>query len=276
MASRRSRTANVGVVTRVEQLTPNMVRVAIGGEGLAPLTIGEYTDHYVKIVFPRPGVDYPEPFDLGVVRETMPQRDVAGRTHLHDPPLAARMSRSCGSTSWCTATRASPGRGRLNARPGDTVRFMGPGGGYAPEPDGGLAPAGRGRERTAGDRRRTGPACPPGRRVKAFIEVANDDEEQKLETAADPRSPGCTAAPPGRRRAVEAVRALEFPAGRRARVRARRGQIRQGSPPLPAPGARHPARPVVHLGYWRRGLNEDGWQSCKREWNQQVEREQDS
>ena len=28
-------------------------------------------------------------------------------------------------------------------------------------------------------------------------------------------------------------------------------------------------------GYWRRGLNEDGWQSTKREWNQQVEREQE-
>jgi len=28
-------------------------------------------------------------------------------------------------------------------------------------------------------------------------------------------------------------------------------------------------------GYWRRGLNEDGWQTSKREWNQQVEQEQD-
>jgi hypothetical protein len=28
-------------------------------------------------------------------------------------------------------------------------------------------------------------------------------------------------------------------------------------------------------GYWRRGLNEDGWQSSKREWNQQVEPEQE-
>nr|BFE70882.1 hypothetical protein GCM10020092_041830 [Actinoplanes digitatis] len=29
-------------------------------------------------------------------------------------------------------------------------------------------------------------------------------------------------------------------------------------------------------GYWRRGLNEDGWQSTKREWNQQIEREQEA
>jgi hypothetical protein len=29
-------------------------------------------------------------------------------------------------------------------------------------------------------------------------------------------------------------------------------------------------------GYWRRGMNEDGWQSSKREWNQQVEQEQEA
>jgi hypothetical protein len=36
-------------------------------------------------------------------------------------------------------------------------------------------------------------------------------------------------------------------------------------------------RPLPKLsisGYRRSGMNEDGWQSSKREWNQQVEREQ--
>jgi hypothetical protein len=28
-------------------------------------------------------------------------------------------------------------------------------------------------------------------------------------------------------------------------------------------------------GYWRNGMNEDGWQSSKREWNQQVDQEQE-
>ena len=27
-------------------------------------------------------------------------------------------------------------------------------------------------------------------------------------------------------------------------------------------------------GYWRRGVDEDGWQSVKREWNRQVETEE--
>jgi uncharacterized lipoprotein YmbA len=29
-------------------------------------------------------------------------------------------------------------------------------------------------------------------------------------------------------------------------------------------------------GYWRLGKDEDGWQSSKREWNAEVEREQES
>lgn len=29
-------------------------------------------------------------------------------------------------------------------------------------------------------------------------------------------------------------------------------------------------------GYWRRGADEDGWQSSKREWNAEVEREQEA
>ena len=56
MANRPVRAATIGEVTRVEQLTPHMVRIVAGGDGLAGLTAGEHTDHYVKILFPRPGV----------------------------------------------------------------------------------------------------------------------------------------------------------------------------------------------------------------------------
>ena len=29
-------------------------------------------------------------------------------------------------------------------------------------------------------------------------------------------------------------------------------------------------------GYWRRGMNEDGWQASKREWNHRIEQEQET
>ena len=73
MADRPVRAVKTGVVTRVEQLTPHMVRVVVGGEAIAALHAGEFTDHYVKIQFPLPGVSYPEPFDLAAIRETMPR-----------------------------------------------------------------------------------------------------------------------------------------------------------------------------------------------------------
>ena len=67
-------------VIRTEQLTPSLRRVVFGGDGFdtlgerdLALNCGAFTDKYVKLVFLAPGFDYPEPLDLEVVRDTMPQ-----------------------------------------------------------------------------------------------------------------------------------------------------------------------------------------------------------
>ena len=60
-------------MVRTERLTPHMVRVVLGGEGLAGFTAGEVTDHYVKLLFPAEGVTYPEPFDMERIREEFPR-----------------------------------------------------------------------------------------------------------------------------------------------------------------------------------------------------------
>ena len=75
---------------------------------------------------------------------------------------------------------------------------------------------------------------------------------------------------------AEAVRACEFPAGRVHAfvhgeanfVKELRGFLRKD--------CSIPLDQLSISGYWRLGLNEDGWQSSKREWNQQVEREQEA
>ena len=67
MADRTDRSKNQvhhAHVVRTEQLPPHRVRVVLGGPGLADFEAGEYTDHYVKLLFPVPGVEYPEPFDI--------------------------------------------------------------------------------------------------------------------------------------------------------------------------------------------------------------------
>ncbi|MET0234025.1 MAG: siderophore-interacting protein [Kibdelosporangium sp.] len=275
MASRRSRTANVGVVTRVEQLTPNMVRVVLGGEGLTRLSIGEYTDHYVKVLFPRPGVDYPEPFDLGAIRETMP-----GDTWPDVRTYTIRRWLAEVPELWLDfvvhGDEGVAGPWALNAKPGDTVRFMGPGGGYAPDPAADW-------HLLAGDESALPAiaaalaAIPAGALVKAFIEVANDDEVQKLETSAEAEITWLTR--DGRsvgEALVDSVRALEFPSGDvHAFVHGEATFVKELRRHL-----RHernlPLQQLSISGYWRRGMNEDGWQSSKREWNQQVETEQES
>ena len=274
MANRPARPATEAVVTRVEQLTPHMVRVVVGGDALRGITAGDSTDHYVKVVFAKPGVAYPEPFDMGEIRSSVPREDwpvIRTYTIRRWLPEVPEM--------WVDfvvhGDEGVAGPWAAAARPGDLFRFMGPGGGYAPDP-------GADWHLLAGDESAlpaiaaTLEGMPAGARVRVFVEVADAAEEVKLETDADAditwlhRGDRPVGAP-----LVEAVRGHEFPPGRvqafvhgeatfvkdlRAYLKVERGI---------------PMDQLSISGYWRRGMNEDGWQSSKREWNQQVEQEQD-
>jgi NADPH-dependent ferric siderophore reductase len=275
MPNRPVRAATTAVVTRVEQLTPNMVRVVVGGAGLARLDVGAYTDHYIKVLFPPARVTYPEPFDLAVIRETRPPEAwpvVRTYTIRRWLPEAGEM--------WVDfvvhGDAGIAGPWAAAARPGDPFRFLGPGGGYAPSPDTDW-------HLLAGDESAlpaiaaTLESIPAGVRVKAFVEVAGESEEQKLECAADADITWLNRGDrPIGAALVAAVRELEFPAGRvQAFVHGEANVVKE----LRGYLRRERGLPMEQLsisGYWRRGLNEDGWQSSKREWNQQVEQEQDA
>jgi NADPH-dependent ferric siderophore reductase len=275
MPNRPARPVTSAVVTRVEQLTPHMIRVVVGGEALRAITAGSSTDHYVKVLFPQPGFDYPEPFDPGLIRETMPReawpvvRTYTIRRWLPEIP-----------EMWVDfvvhGDAGIAGPWAAQARPGDAFRFMGPGGGYAPDPAADW-------HLLAGDESAL-PAIaaalagmPAGARVRAFLEVADPDEEQKLETEADAEIVWLHRGErPVGELLAEAVRAGDLLDGRLQAfvhgeanfVKDLRGYLR-----------RERGIPLEQLsisGYWRRGLNEDGWQTTKREWNQQVEREQEA
>ena len=204
--------------------------------GLA-FAAGEFTDHYVKLLFPDRAA-YPEPFDLAACGRAAP-RPVAGHPHLHGAQLGRRAPRAV------ARLRGARRRGHRRAVGGARaarrrVRFIGPGGGYAPDPDAGLAPAGRRRERAAGDRRRAGGAA--GRRGRAaFIEVAGPRGGAEARTPPTRTSSGCTAATAGSATCWPRpyARPRSRPAG--ARVRPRRGELRQGAARAPAGRARHPA-----------------------------------
>jgi NADPH-dependent ferric siderophore reductase len=271
MPNRPARPAHRAEVTRVEQLTPHMVRVVVGGEGLRAIRADEFSDHYVKVIFPPPGAHYPEPFDMGVVRETMPReawpvvRTYTVRRWLPEVP-----------EMWVDfvvhGDEGIAGPWAAGAQPGDEFLFMGPGGAYLPSPAADW-------HLLAGDEAAL-PAIaaslermPAGAVVKAFIEVEGPDEEQKIETDAEITWLHRGGRPVGELLAA-AVRGCEFPAGRvHAFIHGEAGFVKDARAFL----RKECAIPLDQLsisGYWRLGLNEDGWQSSKRDWNQQVEREQ--
>lgn len=252
-----------------------MTRVVVSGEGLVGLAAGEYTDHYIKVLFPQPGVAYPEPFDIGTIRETMaPESWPAVRTYtirrwLPDIP-----------EMWVDfvihGDVGAAGPWALRAKPGDLFRFMGPGGGYAPE-------ATADWHLLVGDESAL-PAIaaalagmPTGAHVKAFIEVADADEVQKLPSPGDAeiswlyRDGGAVGDT-----LVAAVRDLEFPSGQvHAFVHGEATFVRDLRRHLRRDRGIALSRLSIS-GYWRRGMNEDGWQSSKREWNQQIEAQENA
>jgi NADPH-dependent ferric siderophore reductase len=262
-------------VVRTERLTPHMVRVVLGGESLAGFPAGEYTDHYVKLLFPQPDVAYPEPFDMARIRAEMPRDQWPSmRTYTVREWDAAALELTIDFVVHGDEGLAGPWA--LAAAPGDEVRFLGPGGAYAPsaEADWHLL---------AGDESAL-PAIatalariPDGAPVRAFIEVSGPEEEQKLPPVLDAEivwlHRGTSRVG---ERLTEAVRELDFPAGRiHAFVHGEAGFVKELRRHLRLD--RGIAREHLSIsGYWRLGADEDGWQASKKEWNEQVEAEQES
>jgi NADPH-dependent ferric siderophore reductase len=254
-------------VLETERLTPNMVRVVLGGDGMAGFEAGEFTDHYVKLQLPAPGADYGSDFDAEEIQATRP-RELWPRTRTYSvrawDPEAGRLTIDFvvhGDTGV-----AGPWAER--ARPGDVLQLRGPGGAYAPDPaadwhlligDASVIPA-----ISAALQR-----VPHGVPVIAVIEIDGPDEEQPLSStgALDlrwlHRSQGPGEEP---ELARDAVAALELPAGRghgfvhgeASAVRAVRRHL------LVDRGL--PADALSVSGYWKLRRTEEGWREDKADW----------
>ncbi|KAB2380517.1 siderophore-interacting protein [Actinomadura montaniterrae] len=270
---RKGRRLNRGTVLRTERLTPHMIRVVLGGEGLAGFGAGAFTDHYVKLLFPQPGVEYPEPFDMEKVRAEMPRDQwpsVRTYTVRAWDPDAVELTIDFVHHG----DKGIAGPWAASVRPGEEIFFNGPGGAYAPSADAGW-------HLLVGDESAL-PAIaasleriPAGAPARVFIEVAGPEEEQDL------RAPAGTELVWLHRNGgqvgdllVEAVQKLDFPEGdvhafvhgEANFVKALRRHLRVDR-----------GLPMERLsisGYWRRGRDEDGWQSSKRDWNREVEEEE--
>ncbi|MGP4085940.1 siderophore-interacting protein [Streptomyces sp. KR55] len=270
--ARQSRRAHSAQVVRTERLTPHMQRVVLGGTGLAEFTAGTCTDHYVKLLFPADGVTYPEPFDMQRIREEFPREQwPVTRTYTvraWDPEL-----RELTLDFVLHGDEGLAGPWAMRVQPGETIHFMGPGGAYAPD-------AGADWHLLAGDESAL-PAIgaaleslPDGAEVRAFVEVSGPEERQKFDSDVEVVWLYRGDRPVGEA-LVEAVRALEFPAGRvQAFVHGEAGCVKELRRLLRVE-YQIPREDLSISGYWRLGHNEDGWQAAKRDWNARIEAEQE-
>ncbi len=243
-------------VLRTEWLTPHMIRVVVAAAGFRH---NGFTDAYVKLQFPVPGVAYPEPFDLARVRAEFP-RDQWPRMRTYT--VRAHDADTVTIDFVYHGDEGLAGPWAAAAAPGDPLVFAGPGGAYAPSPDAdwhllvgdeaALPAIGAALE-----------AMPAGVEVHAVIEVADAAEQQTIPTKADAhlrwlhRAAGADL--------VATVRDLAFPPGT---VHA----FVHGEADFVRTLRRHllddrgvPKDRLSISGYWRRGKDEDGWQAEKAE-----------
>ncbi|WP_405944932.1 siderophore-interacting protein [Streptomyces sp. NBC_00932] len=272
--ARKTPQAHEAQVVRTERITPHMVRLVLAGEGLDAFDAAEFTDHYIKVLFAPEGVSYPEPFDMARIREEFPREQwPVTRTYTvrsWDPALGELVVDFV-----VHGTEGLAGPWAAAARPGDTMRFLGPGGGYAPDPAAGW-------HLLAGDESAL-PAIaaavermPEGAVVHAFVEVSGPAEEQKI---AAPDGVGVHWLHRGDRPAgealIDAVKALDFPSGEvSAFVHGEAGCVKELRRHLRLDRG-IPRDQLSISGYWRLGQNDETWRAAKREWNAQVEAEQE-
>ncbi|WP_231961058.1 siderophore-interacting protein [Pedococcus dokdonensis] len=121
-------------VTRTEQLTPRLRRLWFHTDDLSAFAESDQTDRYVKLVFPKPGVVYPEPLDMRALRGTMPPEHLpVVRTYTALFPDVAAGTLAIDFVVHGDEGVAGPWAAA--AKPGDTLLANGPGGGYRPDPD---------------------------------------------------------------------------------------------------------------------------------------------
>ncbi|MDX3244983.1 siderophore-interacting protein [Streptomyces sp. ME18-1-4] len=270
--ARKPRKPHSAQVVRTERLTPHMQRVVLDGAGLAGFAAGDCTDHYVKLLFGPDGVTYPEPFDLERIRAEFPREQwPVTRTYTVRDWDAEHRELTLDFVLHGDEGLAGPWAARV--QPGETVRFMGPGGAYAPD-------AAADWHLLAGDESAL-PAVaaaleslPAGALAHAFIEVAGPEEEQKIDSDVEVVWLHRGDRPVGER-LVEAVRALEFPEGRMHAFVHGEAAFVKDLRKLLRVELQIPREDLSISGYWRLGHDEDGWQASKREWNARVEAEQE-
>ena len=267
--ARRQRRMIQTRVEEVRRLTPHLIRVVVGGDDLERFGAGEFTDHYVKLQLPPPGATYSAPFDPEEVKTQHPKEHWPRvRTYTVQEYDAEHRRLTIDFVHHGDTGVAGPWA--ANARPGDGLQLMGPGGAYTPDPDADW-------HLMVGDEAVL-PAIsaslariPAGVPVHVLVEVDGPADEVALETPGDLHLTWLHRRADDDDLLARAVRELDFPDGtvhafvhgEAASVRAIRRHL------LVDRGL--PREALSISGYWKRDRTEEGWREDKADWNRQVE-----
>jgi NADPH-dependent ferric siderophore reductase len=263
---RPKRTPRVVEVRSKERVTPHMLRIVFGGDGLAGFGAGEFTDHYVKLQIPPAGAGYTPPFDLEELKARLPKEQcprVRSYTVRAWDPERAELT----IDFVVHGDEGVAGPWAEAARPGDTLQLLGPGGGYAPDPDAAW-------HLMVGDPSVV-PAIsaslariPAGVPVHVLIEVDGPEDEQALESPGDLHVTWVHGGPGA---VVPVVEAYDFPNGPvSAFVHGEASTVRAVRRHLLAD--RGISRDAISVsGYWKRTRTDEEWRADKPEWNRLVE-----
>lgn len=131
--ARKPRPQRVLTVESTERLGPHLVRIVLTGDSLADFGAEEYTDAYVKLLFVDPELSLEPPHDLAALRESLPaEQQPVTRTY-----TVRAIDRAARRLTIDFVTHGDVGYAgpwAQVAQPGDRAVVMGPGGGYAPDP----------------------------------------------------------------------------------------------------------------------------------------------
>lgn len=263
-----------GTVMDATWLTPSMVRIVLGGDGLADYQAVDATDGYVNVAFPPAGAPYVAPFDLDEVQSDLPRQlwPVRRRYTVRRWDATRRLLTL---DILSHGDEGAGGRWAATARPGDVLVFAGPSGGYRPDPAAAW-------HLMVGDES----ALPA---IAASLEAVPADVPVVVRLLADGPDHEVDLTTPGRLDVAwlhrggdadadagllpAAVRALTFPPGRvHAFVHGEAGEVREIRRHLLAD------RGVVRADlscspYWRRHLTDEDWRRVKADWVADVERD---
>lgn len=273
---RRRPTPYALTVRRTESLSASMRRVVVGGAALAGFSPSPCADSYVKVVFVHPDAPRPLPrgdddrVDLEAVRAALPPE--------HAPRIRSYTVRAFDPVALeltldfvVHGVEGIAGPWAASAGPGDELLLMGPGGGYSPDPH-------AERHLLVGDASAL-PAIavaleqlPATALGHVVVEVHDVRDEIALSV---PPAVSLTYVHQGDgipgARLVDTVRALPWVDGDlQAFVHGEAGAVKELRRYLRTERGMTMDRLSIS-GYWRLGVDDEGWRAAKRDWNVAIE-----